>query len=796
MRRRVSLGALCVALALAATAPPAAGQAEGGFDLESALPPGFLDLQDVVLTTGSDGRIIATGHTVLGNAGAQLLLAYDHAAGLRDGLTIGIKPDAWSLTEAIPELSNPVLDQIDFEYVGLVLSGAEVEAESTELSDQEWLFYREIYAADDFRLTLRPGLNLVAAIPAEDLGPDHPLSVLMDAVGIEKGVILIQGGLGRGLGPLGGGGGFDRDDLFLRAELPPVRPPGSPDWFLGGQLAFEVTGQPMLRVVGELTLRIEGDVLLFFVATSLAPSGMALSGGLLAEDGWEQPFGIDWLVLRGLVLSLAITPTGSIQPGFMADMVIGEKDIAIAVAVAINPSGVPTAFMFEGESDTGFGMADLVELQSRMAAARQAAEDAAAGVLGEPVAGPPTLPVDALPDVAFRDVALGFASKDVPELGIERGFRVAGRLWLPLGGEGELTDFAGVDVGVSEEGLWARGDLGAFEIGPLVWQDAMLDLTATREVQHLLVSGAVDLFGASQLIDLALTRESMSFRSETNLFDMFTADISASAAMNLRNPDFQVDAVMHADFGDAVGPIAQDAIATFARESEQIVATLAVASDAAGVAVANAQATVDELRSVLEAQRRIALEAVSAARAAADAARGRMASSWSVRNRALSAYYATPVLPAWRKAQRLNQYRAAHGAYLRAAVTYNARVLALSAAGRVLAAIPPVDQNLLLIGGVAALNELRLRLEEMQRQLEALESQLGAITDALDRGEQLLVIERAEFHGGLQSAMAGEAVRWDIVGSFVGEPFEVHETLDFSNVGEGSAQMLRGLLGG
>lgn len=784
-----------VTLALACAAGGASAQGAGGFDLSALdIPPGFLDLTDVILATGSHGDLLATGTTVLGNAQADLLLAVDPSAGLRDGMTLAIKPEAWKLTEAIPALSNPILDEIDFSNVTLVLAGAEREMYSNELTDEEWYFYRDVYGTDEFVLTLRPGVNLIAALAAEDLGPDHPMNIVMNALGIEKGTILLQGGLGQSLGLLGGGGGAASGsavrDMFIRAELPPMRPPGSPEWFLGGQLALELTGDPMVRFVGELSIEIDDDVLDFFVATSLARTGMALTGGLLAEDGWEQPFGIQWLIFRGVVLQMAITPTGSIQPGFAASMVIGEKDIDVAVALAISPAGVPTNLMFTGASEAGVALADLVELQQRMAAARQVAIEAAGAA-----AAPPAIPVEALPDVAFRSLELGFASKDAPELGIERGFKLGGRLWLPLSSDGELTDFAGVDVDVSEQGIIARGDLGAFELGPLVWNDAALDLTATREAQHLMVNGEVEMFGARQLVDLSISRESLSFRSETNMFDMFTADITARSELDLRRPDFQVDAVAHADFGDAVGPMTQEAIVQFAAGGEDVIAAAAQASDAAAGALANAEATAEELYRVLAAQRQQAADGLAAAELAAAAASRSMRSALGVRNRALRAYYATPRFPAWRKARALVSYRRAHAVYRVRAVVYNAAAATVAVRRGVLAAIPPADQSILMLGARQAISELRSRLQTMQDRLDTMESQLAAIREAVERGEQLLVIERAAFHGSLQGAMNGQAMQWDITGRFVGEAFEVHETMDFSDPGAGAGALIQELIG-
>jgi hypothetical protein len=372
--------------------------------------------------------------------------------------------------------------------------------------------------------------------------------------------------------------------------------------------------------------------------------------------------------------------------------------------------------------------------------------------------------------------------------------KIKGELWLPLSPDGSLTNFASVDVGVTDDGLWARGHLDAFTLGPLVWEDAELDLTATRAAQHLLVKGDVTLFGARQAVDLTLTREQLTFRTQTELFDMFSADIQARAAFNLQRPDFQVDAVMHADFGNAVGPVVQQGIVAFAAASADVLAVAGNLARTAEQALAIPQATVDQLRRVLEAQRQLALDGVDAATSISAARQRDMNAAWSVRVRALNAYYATPAFPLARKADALDDYRRAHTTYLARAVAYNVSMARLAASERILSAIPPVDQNIHLMRAEAAVAMLRLQLQTLQTELARMENQFDAISAAVARGEQLLVIERAEFHGGLQSAMNGDPVRWDIIGEFIGEPFEVHQTLDFSNVGSGAGRLLQTLL--
>jgi hypothetical protein len=274
----------------------------------------------------------------------------------------------------------------------------------------------------------------------------------------------------------------------------------------------------------------------------------------------------------------------------------------------------------------------------------------------------------------------------------------------------------------------------------------------------------------------------------------FTADLQAKGAFNLQRPDFQVDAVVSADFGNAVGPLMRDGMVAFVATAGDVVSVARAASQAAEQALVIPEATVEQLRRTLEQQRQIAADAAAAATATANTRRSAMNSAYAARNSAWSRYQGISAFPPAPKAQALAAYTAANATYLQRAAAYNASMASVAALTRIYNAIPPVDQNIALLRAEAAVAELRRQLRLMQDNLAETERRFAALEAALAGGAQLLVIERAEFHGGLQSALNGEAIRWDIVGQFAGEPFEVHENMDFSNVGAGSARLLQTLL--
>jgi hypothetical protein len=779
---------------------PSVGRAQGPLEalekVVAELPAGFLDLSEIDVFTGSDGITTVTARTTLANARTDVLVAMTRgsAPGASRGFVLALRPDRWSLTESIPQIANPALDGLTLNNVALIVTSDSATRTSAEMGESEREFFSRIFHSDTFAISLRPGLNLIAAIPADGLEPGHPLISVMDALGIEKGVIFLQGTLGKSLTMLArpGGGLAAIKDLYLRAELPPMRPPNSPEWFRSGQLALELTGDPSVRFVGEMTVRVQDDELMFFLAAALARTGLSLSGGLKAERGWDAPFGIAWVTLNKVVLKIGITPAGSVQLGFAGDLIIGEKDMAVAIAVAVSPAGAPTNFIFDGSSQAGFGLSDLVMVQEKMAAGRQAAANAAGG--GPAPMANVRLPLDALPQIEFRDVALKFAPKPEPDLGVERGMAIKGRLFLAPGPDAQLTDFAGVDVNVGEDGLWVRGDIGALTLGPLDLDDAALDLTMTPEAQRFMVKGAATIFSARQELDVEISKTQLRFNTRTRMFDLFTASLNAQAEFNLRQPSFVVDGLAESDMGLVFGPVVQQGALHFANGSATVLSGAQATVTALRQTLSNAEATVEQLRATLEQQRALAQARVTAAAAAACPA---LANANAARAHRDALYRQWAGTSSWYPAQKAALYAAYVGASARygaLASAYAALAATSVAAQRVLTALPPVEQNVLLLAADEAARVLRARLETAATNLEAMSAQFTAIIETIERGEPVLVIQRAAFHAELESLTSGAEISWNLVGSFAQRPFDLTSSINFASLHTGGAQLLTALL--
>jgi hypothetical protein len=782
---------LLLALLLAA---PVSGAAQAdAFDLSALdLPPGFLDLSDLVIGGGPGPGLTALARTTLAGAETDVLITSGPGANGRRTLTLALRPNDWSLSKTIPALAIPALDGLTLSDVTLVITDQDTRISSDQLTEEQYGFYRKVYNADDFTLVLKPGINLIAAIPAEGLPPGHPLAAVMDALGIEKGTILLQGTLGKSLTLLRGGATADAiKDLYLRAELPPMRPPGSPDWFRSGQLALEITGDPSVRLVGEINVFIDETNLKFFLAAMLARTGVSLSGGMVAEQPWVSPLGVKWLTLKKVILQLGITATGSVALGFAGAAVIGEKDVNVAVALAVSPVGVPTNFMMKGESEAGVALSDLAKVQAAMAAARETA----AGALGLGT-GAPLIPLDALPDIQIRSLGLQFAPKPDVELGIEGGFKIKGQMWLPTGPGSEMRNFAGVDAGVTDQGLWIKGNLGAFQLGPLTWDDAVLDLAATRQEQHLIVKGQVQIGMTRQLVDLNIARDALRFRTETELFGLFHATLAARASFELRNPSFQVDGVVSNDFGQFLQPILRDGILRFASTGQAIVDGAQTALDATRQALAATDATAAQLRRTLTA---IRANAEAAWRDAQNQANGALAaanSARSARDAARNLWQGTPLRQPALRAARYAEFVRWSGIFATRITLYAAQQAGANARRAILDAIPPVDQNVLVLRAEQAVAELRRRLDLAASNLETLATRYRQMIAAVQAGADPLAIQQAEFHADLAVVQGGGSMSWLLRGVFIGQPFELRRQLNFGSPAQAVAEILTGLVRG
>ncbi len=512
--------------------PPLKNPPEDIMDFLNNLPA--LDELSMSFSPQFPGSMVIKGRMTYQNSSTDILISRAESSSKR-GFLLGLEPQNWSIKNYFPDFSLPGVNNLTLSNVALVFSNVEGIMPSSALTNEELEFYSKAYGKDNFTVVIQPGLNLIANIPSDNLNNDK-LAPLMKKLGIQQGNILLEGSLGTKI-----------KDIYLLAEFPSMHPEGSPDWFKSGQMAIELTGLPSIGLAGVLNVKIKDDDVSFIVKTKAGRDGLILSGGMISQEGWNSPFGIQWLTLNKVVLLLGITPSGSVQLGFEGDMIVGEKDIHTAVLVALNSvTGVPTNFMLDAKSDAGFGVSDLVKLQHKIAEAHSP--------------GSPAIPLDNFPPLYIKDAKLKFAPKDSPELDISRGMTVGGLLQLKPSTSSSVKDIASVLFDVGDDGLIARANIDSFSLGPVKLQEANMDLTLTRSEQYFKLAGRSDLGFANANIQMNLTKTDVLFNADTKIFDAFQVDLNAIGKLNLINPAFNVHGKMKNDFNGVLAKELQQVI--------------------------------------------------------------------------------------------------------------------------------------------------------------------------------------------------------------------------------------------
>jgi hypothetical protein len=487
------------------------------------------------------------GMTVLRGKPARCLFsAIPRPGGGLPQIITGFQMDNWSLADALPELEGTFVSDFEFDTASLVFSKGEGTTSSEDMDPETKSFYGRVYESNgspgtSFSVPFYNGLGLIGAAPMEN----NPLKSGLDSMGASSDSLLMTGTVPGAILGLGGGTGGGLSGLSLVAGLPPLDLPNAPDWFISGQLGLQITAQPSVGFVGSITVNIEREVLTFNVSAEVQRVGttveFALTGGLASAEPWENPFDIEWLIFNNATVKVAVNALGGITLGFAGDMVIGEKDIDVAVAVTLT-GGVPTNFIFDGTSEEGVSMADLAALQQRMAK-----ED-------DPAA--PLIPLSTMPNMEVRRIHLKFAPHDDDDLGVTAGFAIVGDLWIPSEANGPADrNFASIDLSAAKTGIIAQGHLGAFTLGPLTWNDAVCDIVLTLQQQNLFISGAVEAGSFFQGdLDVSITKTGLSFVTATSIYNQFQAQLNATANFSLENPDFSVHGLLQNNFGTGIVP--------------------------------------------------------------------------------------------------------------------------------------------------------------------------------------------------------------------------------------------------
>jgi len=754
------------------------------------LPEDMLEFNNLIITigVGHDSRFsIAANSSFMGQQ-TDMLISVIKRTGHPPVPVIGIRPAHWSLSEAFPQLSSPIVDELNLSTLGFVFSSSSDTLESSELSPQERQFYGGIRGSDDFSLKLNSGVMLMGTILPSSFNPDGPMAKILGLLsgGSDQGLYL-EGSLPVGFAH--GGGGLD--GLSLSLSLPPMSPPNPPAWFDSGMLSLEITGVPLsVGLMGSITVNIDSQALTFFVQGLISTTGgvtFSISGGLATEEPWEQPFGIQWLTFNRAMAMIGVNAVGNISLGFRADMVIGSKDMDVAVLVVVNASGVPTNFMLDGQSEAGFGMTDIAELQHAMAIAKAQEE-------GRPA--PPMLPLELLPTMDIKSVHLKFAPRAEPALDITRGMAIVGELYIAFQPNQEPQDFAGVDIEVEDMRIHASGHLAAFTLGPVVWNDGMFDMNLEIGDTHLIIDGQAEFLENLQQVTVNMTRDSLYFHTTTQIDNRFAAELTGKGIFNLTSPSMQVHGVMQGDFNDQFAQLLSDGIGDFANASDQAITAALDAYNQVSALHEHKQQAIDSLTALLNNIRTAAAGEMNQAQAARDQAQGEKATALSQKNSAYNAWQNTPRRQVALRAQRHATYVTKAGIYAAKAAAYATRQAIFLAKQAAYNAIPSPDTDPVLVALREQSDQLWAQMQDRMNDLQNLQTFVRGIIDYMNQQSgPLVTVQGAQFDAALTDLSQGTEVHLGIDMTLAGESRHLDININLRDEASALPDIIRSLTG-
>jgi hypothetical protein len=538
------------------------------------------------------------------------------------------------------ELATTNLGAVTLPTTGVVLTSEPLRSTSTDLSAERRTFFDPLFGCEpsrpcDYRVDLAPGVHLLSdfALPRQS---GSTSKVLFDEVyrafwmdepptaQLALSLTLPEAGQ-----PLVSDGFDARINLGIRPD-----PARQADWFRFANLdvglkvtatgvAFDLGGQLGIRLLDDTRTtamdcgaktwvadnRPGGggcyDELDVAVASALqlgATNRFTLAGSVIAENGWSQPLGIEFLEFSAAVAQIDVTvdATGpNFQLGFYVSGRMtterGDRDLAGSMVVGLRPVAappyvVPTFGGLRVSSRGGLDLADLMLL---------------AGT--SPAADVDRTPPPDIVTASLRNAEFMVGTGDYPSLCISTGVRFSAELYVGTAptrvstpGETPRTCTphpvdapvtcrqaatpctAAMSLRAGVDGLALVGAIDRFTVGRVTWSNAELVFDLASASPRLRVAGQAEVNGLGRGgIDLSLDRSGARLNGDVELFAAaggrtkvppLRASVSATVtgdAAELLSPNppstsgLDLYVQLQSDVGELVRTAATDALRSF-----------------------------------------------------------------------------------------------------------------------------------------------------------------------------------------------------------------------------------------
>ncbi|MGM0600352.1 MAG: DUF4214 domain-containing protein [Candidatus Rifleibacteriota bacterium] len=422
----------------------------------------------------------------------------------------------WTPEQFYPDASGEMEDMLKLLKVNggaLVVSVSDFLLQSQDLPKSFREFLNPIYKTtrtDNFTIKLEYGMNMLARL---SLNHD-PVKKVMSLIKYRQNEILLQGILPT-----------NPKKFILRGYFQRFN---TPDWMPDGiktiQPHFEFSGTP--HIVWGATLRTDlpgakQPVDIFGeIKVPIKPTeNYTLTGGI--SGTWDNPFDLEGFSLSNLVVTC--------KPNTNSFGIAGTSQIGTrVVSVAGQAPLAPGAWGLRGQVNE-LNLDDLVILSAKLGA-KVRHED---------------LP---LPKIGLKDLDLMISGVDDSTLGLYKGIVVDGKFFF------NNENIANIFVRTWKYGIIGKGNMNSIDVGPLkitggskYEKGPELDMELSITSQHLRFSGMVDIFDLSRELHIFLTKTRISFELTDKIFNAFTAVVKANGTLDIKSPNFGLEASMKAD---------------------------------------------------------------------------------------------------------------------------------------------------------------------------------------------------------------------------------------------------------
>lgn len=434
-------------------------------------------------------------------------------------------PEDWRLSDAIKSLQGTVFDDMDLSDIQIVISSFQ-------------------HFDDELQMTINRGVNLVAGAQLTG-GKFNSAKALVSALDQKLRVAASIGS--------------SPSEVYFSMAIPVKEIKLSEKAILKNVTFFMSGDGPSIGLKTQIMISPDKQdkALVFTGSVSIDP---AQAGGTLSatmQGKWEHPLGVSGITLSDVAVEGTLPALTNM--GLTGELLIGtNKRIKIAAAYSIDGQ-----IVLMGEYEGKILLEDLISMAIKSNKNLNIEQFK-----------------DKFPDIGFENTMFKFAprSTSIGEIHFDPGISLKGTLLV-------LKKKGLIDLNLGPEGIFARGTLDKFNIGPIEINGAgldeiygneddgpVVDFALCPEAQHFILSGLIDLKIAKGQADIHIGTDQIRIFLLAQLLKKFETNIEAYSVGSIKRPnelDFIFKAVATNEMNDYLIQQITKGLTVFSKETKE-----------------------------------------------------------------------------------------------------------------------------------------------------------------------------------------------------------------------------------